>query len=31
LLLVLLVVLMMAGAAWAGWKYGWPWLRQQWH
>jgi hypothetical protein len=31
LLLALLVVLLIAGAAWAGWKYGWPVLRQHWH
>lgn len=31
LLLALLVVVLIAGAAWAGWKYGWPWLRQSWH
>jgi sec-independent protein translocase protein TatC len=31
LLFALLVVLLVAGAVWAGWEYGWPWLRQQWH
>jgi Tat protein translocase TatC len=31
LLLALLVVLLIAGAAWAGWNYGWPWLRQHGH
>jgi len=31
LLLALLVVLLLAGAAWAGWKYGWPLLHQHWH
>ncbi len=30
LLVALLVLLLIAGAAWAGWEYGWPWLRQQW-
>jgi len=28
LLFALLVVLLMAGAAWVAWKYGWPWLHQ---
>ena len=31
LLFALLVVLLVAGTAWLGWKYGWPWLRQHWH
>jgi sec-independent protein translocase protein TatC len=31
LLRALLVVLLIAGAAWASWKYGWPWLHQHWH
>ncbi len=31
LLLALLIVLLIAGSAWAGWKYGWPILRQHWH
>jgi sec-independent protein translocase protein TatC len=30
LFVALLVLLLIAGAAWAGWAYGWPWLRQQW-
>ena len=30
LLLALLVVLLIAGAVWAGWQYGWPLLRQHW-
>jgi sec-independent protein translocase protein TatC len=31
LLLALLVVLLIGGMAWTGWKYGWPWLHQHWH
>ena len=31
LLLALLIVLLVAGLAWAGWQYGWPWLHQHWH
>ena len=31
LLLWLITVLLFAGLAWAGWKYGWPVLRQHWH
>jgi sec-independent protein translocase protein TatC len=31
LLLALFIVILIAGAAWAGWKYGWPILRQHWH
>jgi hypothetical protein len=30
-LLALFIVILIAGAAWAGWKYGWPILRQHWH
>jgi sec-independent protein translocase protein TatC len=30
LLLALLVAVLILGAAWAGWEYGWPWLRQHW-
>jgi len=31
LLLALLAMLLIAVGAWAGWHYGWPWLRQHWH
>jgi sec-independent protein translocase protein TatC len=30
LLLALLVMLLIAGALWAGWTHGWPWLRRHW-
>ena len=31
LVLAALAVLLLAGAAWAGWKFGWPLLREHWH